>query len=705
MSVFEHSRWKIFNPAQHPYRHSLSEFLYVNPRMPGINSAEDALNYVISVLYPNYIGTYANPGALPVGADPNDYAIVTDDGDGNSAGYVWSVIDNAGQWIKRYDVDWSLESILAETVNRTQYMYAHKYGVTDLDQDGNALSGIRGGQTIYGGNLTNQHLTFNANSADGTGYVQTDNSFRPTQDGALDLGTSSLKWQDVYTGRVLAGTLTLASGSITDSSGAISFGDEDLATTGTFAAAQGTFSGSATVSTLSLAGAEITDSTGVISFGDEDLVTTGTWTMGGNTAIGDLILDDGSIVSNSGAIDFGANNLSTTGTFAAGAITGTSLNVDNLSLDGNTLSTTNADGNLSISPNGTGSVSITSALALTGNFSTTNGNITTTNGQVNAGNLRLNGNTLSTQDANGNLLLGPNGSGLVSVGGGLFPATDSALDLGKTGNVWNKLWIDGSIGGATEITLSDLLTLRSVTFRDAARTQAAQSGDSLFYNGTQWLASAPDTEVDHGSITGLGDDDHSQYALLAGRGGGQHLRGGVNSGSNLTLTSTAHATQGTIFLGSNTAPLLNASFSVTWSGRDFGGSSNYWRDMYMKGEFRGFRFENFTSATLPTASASAKGRTIFSTDDNKIYADNGTAFQVVSVSRFISDTSWDGSTTQKDVTVTGIADARNALWQLRDNSNSYEVMNVKISATSATNVRIDSSPALPAGSYRLIGLE
>lgn len=53
---------------------------------------------------------------------------------------------------------------------------------------------------------------------------------------------------------------------------------------------------------------------------------------------------------------------------------------------------------------------------------------------------------------------------------------------------------------------------------------------------------------DHGALTGLSDDDHSQYALLAGRAGGQELKGGTAASDDLTLTSTNHATKGNIFV-------------------------------------------------------------------------------------------------------------------------------------------------------------
>jgi hypothetical protein len=49
---------------------------------------------------------------------------------------------------------------------------------------------------------------------------------------------------------------------------------------------------------------------------------------------------------------------------------------------------------------------------------------------------------------------------------------------------------------------------------------------------------------DHHLTTGLADDDHPQYALLAGRALGQLLKGGTGAGEHLTLQSTNHATRG-----------------------------------------------------------------------------------------------------------------------------------------------------------------
>ncbi len=52
-------------------------------------------------------------------------------------------------------------------------------------------------------------------------------------------------------------------------------------------------------------------------------------------------------------------------------------------------------------------------------------------------------------------------------------------------------------------------------------------------------------QLDHGAaLTGLTDDDHTQYVLLAGRATGQDIIGGTASGDDLTLESTSNATKG-----------------------------------------------------------------------------------------------------------------------------------------------------------------
>ncbi len=52
--------------------------------------------------------------------------------------------------------------------------------------------------------------------------------------------------------------------------------------------------------------------------------------------------------------------------------------------------------------------------------------------------------------------------------------------------------------------------------------------------------------MDHGTMSGLTDDDHTQYAKGTGRSGGQTLQGGTAASNNLVLESTSNASKGVI---------------------------------------------------------------------------------------------------------------------------------------------------------------
>lgn len=63
-----------------------------------------------------------------------------------------------------------------------------------------------------------------------------------------------------------------------------------------------------------------------------------------------------------------------------------------------------------------------------------------------------------------------------------------------------------------------------------------------------WQACASGGVSDHGALTGLGDDDHSQYALLAGRSGGQTLYGGTVDGDDFAAYSNSADPDAALFL-------------------------------------------------------------------------------------------------------------------------------------------------------------
>lgn len=726
--IFSKHRFEIWNQTQHPYKHNLAEFIFTNPALPGVINVEQAINWMLAVLYPNTQPAVANVAALPlVGNTINDYRVVLDDGDGKAASYRWEQREGevAPSWHKIYDMDWGQDSILAAFLDNTQDLYVWRDGRTGLDSGGAAITGLYAGQMVYGGNLANQNLTLSATSGDGTGprtgFVQVDDNFRPTIHNTFDSGTNAIRWRTgYYQTSILAGTLTASGGSITDSSGAISFDNENLTTTGNINGATITGSTSLVVDTginsVTLVPGSYTDTSGTVSFGAAALVTTGTLGAGVTTLTDNaqtLVFDPdvaavGQITSSTGTISFDNENLITTGTLQVGNITGTRLDIDSIRLDNNAISITALNTNLLLSANGTGVVDVQSAMTTLGQ--TVTGTLAIT-GQLNIDNLRLDGNIISSTNLNGDITLTPNGTGFVIVTATLQPGSDNTLDLGASGARFNDLFLGGVISdGTSNIAVGTVLAFRSGIWRDLAQTTPAQTGDSLFYDAVNgvWLASIPDTEVTHNALSGLttGDAGHTQFAMLAGRAGGQTLQGGTAASENLVLESTGDATKGAILTRDPLRPFTNASYSGSWSGTDLGGTSNYFRDIYTKGELKGLRFENFTFATLPAASAQNIGRVVFATDVNKAYVDVGTSFKVLGVSKFVADQVFDGVITLLNVNVSAdITDARNAMWQLRDNVNNFEIMYVTILATSATNVRITTNVPLPAGSYRLIGVE
>lgn len=146
------------------------------------------------------------------------------------------------------------------------------------------------------------------------------------------------------------------------------------------------------------------------------------------------------------------------------------------------------------------------------------------------------------------------------------------LEVGSTGAVWD-VYID-FLNDSTAPSEARLLWQRSTStfvlnrdfrlddtidliFTEGADTSTftcpALTADRTVTipDGSGTLAFTSDIITDHGGLSGLTDDDHSQYALLAGRSGGQTLTGGTGSVDNLTLSSTSHANKGFIVTDSN----------------------------------------------------------------------------------------------------------------------------------------------------------
>ena len=142
--------------------------------------------------------------------------------------------------------------------------------------------------------------------------------------------------------------------------------------------------------------------------------------------------------------------------------------------------------------------------------------------------------------AAGSLTVGTN----LAVGTDLTVTSGMRIGTGSTGtNITaladDTLFVEGDveIDGTTfldgALTLADSATVDGLDLSVHAHTGAAGHG----------------VKLDHGAaLTGVLDDDHTQYALLAGRAAGQTLIGGTGSGDDLILRSTSNATKGDVLL-------------------------------------------------------------------------------------------------------------------------------------------------------------
>lgn len=171
---------------------------------------------------------------------------------------------------------------------------------------------------------------------------------------------------------------------------------------------------------------------------------------------------------------------------------------------------------------------------------------------------------------------------LFRVGGAFqdLAQSDVLLSAGVK-NAAGSITIDASAnvlfntGGSTRITIQSngrldttaSATTPAVRIGSFAGDPSALANGDLWYNSTLNKFRARENGAtinisggvtDHGALTGLVDDDHAQYAILAGRAGSQTLKGGTAASEDLILDSTAHATKGNITALSSLLTLSSA---------------------------------------------------------------------------------------------------------------------------------------------------
>ena len=120
----------------------------------------------------------------------------------------------------------------------------------------------------------------------------------------------------------------------------------------------------------------------------------------------------------------------------------------------------------------------------------------------------------------------------------------------------NRLGI-GTATPTVELEVAGDILAESITLSTGASAGHVLTSDA---NGVGTWTAIP--AQDHGALGGLADDDHTQYAALAGRAGGQTLVGGTASGDDLTLQSSSDGTKGSILLGTSAYDEVNNRLGI-----------------------------------------------------------------------------------------------------------------------------------------------
>ena len=180
--------------------------------------------------------------------------------------------------------------------------------------------------------------------------------------------------------------------------------------------------------------------------------------------VGDLHFTGNTITSDSSTINFAA---------AAGEATvyHSRLQIDDLQLQGNTISTTVSNSSIELDPNGTGTVNIIANTNITGNLEVT-GNISATGNVVIGGNIQI-GDALTD-----NIIIN------ASIRSDLVPETDNTYDLGSATYRWRAVYAYN-------------------LYTDAISVPALDVGDLMFYDNKITTTTGQDLYIDGNGTGGV----------------------------------------------------------------------------------------------------------------------------------------------------------------------------------------------------------
>ena len=241
-----------------------------------------------------------------------------------------------------------------------------------------------------------------------------------------------------------------------------------------------------------------------------------------------VLSDTGGSIIDSANLLFSGTTLTVTGT----ANISSTINVGNLQFTNGTIAGTATNGNITITPNGTGRVGIGTASPAT--LLDANGTITSTG-------LTVNGNvTLGASSASTITLTGRFGSSLV-------PTTSASYDLGSAANKFRALYASGNVELAGQVVST--ITTGTAPFVVTSTTQVANLNVATAGSATTATTAGTVTTAAQPNITSFGNVTTANIGTIS------------SSATNGNVTLSPNGT-GSIAVTANILPNANATYNL-----------------------------------------------------------------------------------------------------------------------------------------------
>ena len=378
----------------------------------------------------------------------------------------------------------------------------------------------------------------------------------------------------------------------TNGSGALSF--DTISSSFTLAADSGSNDAFSTGETLTFTGGEGIDTTvsnNEITIAGEDATTSNKGIASFNTAdfavsSGDVTIKAGGVTNTqlagsianaklaNSSVTIGSDSIALGGTQTD--LNGiTSLDVDNITIDANTVSTTNSNGDLVLSPNGTGSVTVPSGYESRAGFgsdSLVNKSYvdSVANGLDVKASVRVatTGNLSATYN-NGNGTLTASSNGAISIDGVSLSADDRVLVKDQSTGAQNGFYKVTTVGSGSaafvltrtpDADAASELTAGAFTFVEEG-TANADNGYVLSTNGTITLGT---TAITFEQFSGAG-----QIAAGAGLTKTGNTIDAVGTADKITVSANA-ITIASTYVGQTSITTLGTITTGTWNGSTIG---------------------------------------------------------------------------------------------------------------------------------------